>query len=148
MTYANPVYSNAEQTLIVAEKLGGGSKLIEQNQTELWAQFQSGAYGPISPYVPPVADPAAELEAERDAMIVSAFQAKAALSLQGYFEAAQVVVAAVEAAEGPSSLIVLAWHNAIEYRRRSPSIQIFQEALSLTDAQVDDLFRLAATIDV
>jgi hypothetical protein len=74
-------------------------------------------------------------------MVVSAFQAKAALQAAGLYVSAET---AVNVAGG---ITLLAWQTAIEYRRNSPTIAALQVTLGLTDAQVDDLFRAAALID-
>lgn len=73
---------------------------------------------------------------------VTRFQARAALHLAGH-------LASVEAAmadPGMDPLARLAWQDALEFVRVSPTVAGLAGALGLTDAQVDDLFRLAATI--
>ena len=86
-------------------------------------------------------DPEGDLDREREGMVVSAFQAKAALQAAGLYVSAET---AVNVAGG---ITLLAWQTAIEYRRNSPTIAALQVTLGLTDAQVDDLFRAAALID-
>jgi hypothetical protein len=72
--------------------------------------------------------------------VVSRFQAKAALSAAG-------LLPAVEAALADADPIAqLAWAEAIEFRRNSPTILGLAAALGLTSAQVDDLFHAAAAI--
>lgn len=93
----------------------------------------------ITPYVPP---PAEELLAEeRAGMVISAFQAKAMLLQAGYWED----VAAFMADADPVTR--LAWETAREFRRLSPTILEIAEILEITDEQLDDLFRFAATIE-
>jgi hypothetical protein len=65
----------------------------------------------------------------------------AALSAAGKLTAA---TAAVNAAGG---LAKLAWDNAIEFRRDSPTIAGLAEAVGLDDAAVDALFIAAAEIE-
>lgn len=71
---------------------------------------------------------------------VSRFQARAALHQAGLLEAAEAAVAT-------SDMIVrLAWQDAQEFRRDSPTVAALADALGLTPAQLDELFRQAAGI--
>jgi len=80
------------------------------------------------------------LEIERSEMIVSRFQAKAAI-LQAD------LLPAVEAALVDADPIArLAWSEAVEFRRDSPTIISLGTAIGLTDEQLDALFRVAKTI--
>lgn len=91
-----------------------------------------------APYIAPqLPDP---IIAEREAMIVSRFQAMAALMDAGLLS--QVNSALADA--GP--LAQLAWAEATEFHRNSPTIAGLAAGLKLTDIQVDDLFRAAALI--
>lgn len=92
--------------------------------------------------VPGVIDPEEALAEERAAMVVSRFQAKAALLSVGLLEVAEATVAASN-----SPLVRLAWAEAIEWRRLSPTIASLQAELGLTDTYVDNLFRAAALIE-
>ena len=71
---------------------------------------------------------------------VSRVQALAALTHAGLYATAQ---AAVTAAGG---ITLLAWNNATQFDRTSPTIASLQGALGLTSAQVDALFIAAAQI--
>ena len=82
----------------------------------------------------------AALESERAAMIVSRFQAMAALLDAGLLS--QVNTSLADA--GP--LAQLAWAEATEFRRNSPTIAGLAAGLGLNDMEVDDLFRAAALI--
>lgn len=84
---------------------------------------------------------AAALEAERAGMIVSRFQARAAL-----YSAGLLALAEAEISQG-SDLAQMAWADAQEFRRNSPTVAAIAGALSLTDEQLDDLFRQAKTIE-
>lgn len=95
--------------------------------------------GYVAPSFPPPEQP---LEAWRDVQVVSAFQAKAALLHFGMLDAAKAAVAA------SPLLVQLAFAEATEFRRRSPMMLSLAPALSLTDTQLDDLFRYAATVAV
>lgn len=72
--------------------------------------------------------------------VVSRFQARAALHRDGLLPAAEAAIADAD----PISQI--AWADTIEWRRDSLTIAAIGGALGLTDAQIDDLFRNAATI--
>ncbi len=90
------------------------------------------------PYVdPPPIDP---IIAERSTMIVSRFQAMAALLDADLLSKVNAALADA----GP--LAQLAWAEATEFHRNSPTIAGLSAGLGLTDAQVDDLFRAAALI--
>lgn len=72
---------------------------------------------------------------------VSRFQARAALLQAGLLEQAEIAVAEA----GP--LAVLAWQDAQEFRRNSPTINALAPALGLTSEQIDALFIAAAQIE-
>ena len=109
-----------------------------------YAQWVNGTwayYVNPDPDAPEDEAPEQTLEEWRTAQVVSAFQAKAALYNIGKLELAQQVV------EQAGGLIKLAWDEAIEFRRLSPSILQLAPTLSLTDTDLDDLFRDAAEIE-
>jgi hypothetical protein len=82
------------------------------------------------PYVAPVVIP----------FSVTPFQAKAAILQAG-------LLPAVEAALATASPIAqLAWSDATEFTRDSPTINALAAQLGLTDAQVDDLFIAASQV--
>lgn len=72
--------------------------------------------------------------------VVSRFQARAALHLAGLLEQVEALMAAPET----DALWRLAWADAIEFRRDSPTLVAMAAALSLTDEQLDQLFITAA----
>jgi hypothetical protein len=74
---------------------------------------------------------------------VSRFQAQAALLQAGFLD----MIEAYMAAETTSRMEKLAWSNALEFRRDSPLMIGLCSAFGLTNEQVDNLFRLAATIN-
>ena len=109
---------------------------------DLYAKALAGDFGSIAVYVAPPPPTAAELlEAEREAMVCSRFQAKAALAAAGLLTAAEAAVAQAD------QIAQLAWSDAVEFRRNSPTILTLAPALSLTDEQIDDLFRAAMAIE-
>lgn len=75
--------------------------------------------------------------------VVSRFQARAALHLAGLLSQVEALMTAPET----DVLARLAWTDAIEFRRDSPTLITMAAALSLTDEQLDQLFTTAATIE-
>lgn len=75
--------------------------------------------------------------------IVSRFQALAALHIAGLLP---TIEAAMESPDA-DPLQKLAWKEAREFNRNSPTILAMSNQLNLTDEQVDDLFTLAATLE-
>lgn len=71
---------------------------------------------------------------------VSRFQARAALHNAGLLTAVEAAVAAAD------PFTQIAWADATEFRRDSPTIAALAVALGMTGAQLDDLFRAAALI--
>lgn len=94
--------------------------------------------GGIAAYVPPSA--ADLLAAERETMRCSRFQARAAIHLAGLTDDVEAAVTAAD------PLVQIAWADATEFYRASPTIAALAAAIGLTDADVDDLFRTAMTI--
>jgi hypothetical protein len=74
--------------------------------------------------------------------VVSRFQARAALHLAGLLPQVEQLMA--DPATDP--LARIAWQDAQEFRRTSPTVLTMAAALGLTDAQLDDLFTTAAGI--
>lgn len=73
--------------------------------------------------------------------VVSRFQALAALHLAGLRPGVEAAIAQAD------PLAQLAWNEALEFRRTSPTLLALTSALGWTDEQLDDLFRTAATIE-
>ena len=73
---------------------------------------------------------------------VNRFQARAALYQAGYLDQVNQMMAA----ESTPMMAKLAWQDAQEFYRDSALVQSMGGALSLSSTQLDDLFRLAATI--
>lgn len=74
---------------------------------------------------------------------VSRFQARAALHLAGLLETVEAMMAAPET----PALAKLAWADAQEFKRNSPTVLSLSASLGLTEAQLDALFTTAAGID-
>ena len=89
----------------------------------------------MAPQVEPTAEQIeAALQAERASMRVSRFQARVALLDAGLLGDVETAIANADV------ITQMAWTEATEWRRNSPTIATIAEALSLTDEQVDNLF--------
>lgn len=86
--------------------------------------------------------PAAILQAQREDMVVSRLQGRAALAQRGLLETAEAVVA------GADEMAQLAWADLVEFRRLSPAILALAPALGLTESDLDGMFRAAVEIEV
>jgi hypothetical protein len=87
-----------------------------------------------------------DIEPEPPASIpspVSRFQARAALHLAGQLAAVEALM------QSPSTPVLarLAWQEAIEFRRESPTVAAMGAALGMSDADIDALFVAAAAIE-
>ncbi|WP_373054609.1 hypothetical protein [Thioalkalivibrio sp.] len=102
---------------------------------DLYATVNTGT---VAPYEAPTVS----IEQQREGMVVSRFQAKAALSNAGMLATVQAMM------DDPSTPEVyrLAWQDATEFRRTSPTLTAMNAVLGLTDEQLDDLFVAAASI--
>jgi len=116
--------------------------------TELMAAQEMGATivpdedgTPIAVY-PAVPTPEETLQIWRSKIKVSRFQALAALHGSGLLDEA------VEVVTEAGGLIKLAWDNATEFRRNSPTILDLASALGLDEEALDALFIVAAQIEV
>lgn len=73
---------------------------------------------------------------------VTRFQARGALLLAGLLDGVETAMAACS-----DEMAKLAWQYAQEFRRDSPTIAVMAAAIGITDAQLDDLFTVAAGIE-
>lgn len=73
--------------------------------------------------------------------VVSRFQARAALLQAGLLDTATAAIGA-----SGNVFAQLAWAEAAEWRRDSPTLLALAEGIGLTSEQIDDLFRTAAEI--
>lgn len=74
--------------------------------------------------------------------LVSRFQARAALYQAGLLDQVNTIMAD----QNTPMMAKLAWQDAQEFRRDSSLVQSMGATLGMTDEQLDNLFRLAATI--
>ena len=109
----------------------------EELGRQIHTDILAGKAGQIAPYVAPPPQPA-PVPTE-----VSRFQARAALMQSGLLEDIETYMA--DPATDP--FVRIAWQDAQVFRRNSPTVLSLQPLLGLTDGQLDDLFRFAATIE-
>lgn len=72
---------------------------------------------------------------------VTRFQARAALLAAGLLPSVEAAIASAD------QFTQIAWVDAQEFRRESPTMNALAVVLGLSSAQLDDLFRQAATIE-
>lgn len=131
MTYTilSAAYANAEHTAAVIQTQEAGAVLVSAQDTpQLWASLSG-----VQPYAPPSTVP----------QVVSKFQAKAALRGAGLLAQVETMMAD----PGADPLAVLAWTEAQEFRRTSPTVAAMAAALGLDAAALDALFTTAAGIE-
>lgn len=94
------------------------------------------------PYTPEeeAAADARAIAAFRANAVVSRFQARAALHGAGLLSAVEAAVANAD------PITQLAWADALEFRRNSPTIAALAGIVGLTDEQIDNLFIAAERI--
>jgi len=78
----------------------------------------------------------------REGMVVSPFQARAALAEVGLLDAVEALMADPQT----PAVARLAWRYAQEFPRTSPTIAAMAAALGLSEERVDALFEAAAGI--
>ena len=110
---------------------------VEDLGRQIHADILSGKAGQVAPYVAPPPHPAPVPTS------VSRFQARAALLQAGLLDGIEAHMA--DPATDP--FVRIAWQDAQEFRRNSPTVLSLQPLLGLTAGQLDDLFRFAATIE-
>ena len=86
---------------------------------------------------------AARVDQWRQSAVVTPFQGKAALFQAGLLDDVESLIADAST----DTITKLAWANAIEWKRMSPMIVSLATALSLTDEQVDTLFKEASSVE-
>ena len=80
------------------------------------------------------------IQAWREQTTCTPFQGRIALSNSGLLANVEAAVAAAD------EKTKVAWEYALEWKRNSPMIATLGAALSLTDAEIDDLFKAASQI--
>lgn len=77
--------------------------------------------------------------------VVSRFQARAALLAAELLSTIENAVAAYDGQD--AAFVQLAWAEATEWKRSSPTVISLATLVGLTDQQLDDLFTVAAQIE-
>ena len=98
--------------------------------------WQDGAWVEVTP------DPAETLTAERTSMVCTPLQGILTL---GETEWAKVITYRDTQATWAEKVVI---DSALDWRRTSQNIAFFGYLLGYTDTQMDDLFRLAMTVEV
>ena len=102
---------------------------------EIFTRAFDGSFGHIAPYEAPpyirIVPP-----------FITRFQARAALYQAGLLDDVNAMMSNQET----DPIARLAWEDAQEFRRNSPTISAMAPALGLTESQVDDLFVFGSTI--
>lgn len=73
---------------------------------------------------------------------VTRFQALAVLAAGGYLDTVRTYINTLD----PNNVQRLAFENATDWERTSPTVNALAQMLGLSDAQVDDLFIAAAQV--
>ena len=73
---------------------------------------------------------------------VTRFQALAVLAAGGYLDTVRTYIATLD----QDNITRLAWENAADWERTSPTLNALAAMLGLTDTEVDDLFVAAAQV--
>jgi hypothetical protein len=73
---------------------------------------------------------------------VTRFQALAVLAAGGYLDTVRTYIATLD----QNNVQRLAWENAADWERTSPTLNALAAMLGLTDAQVDELFIAASKV--
>lgn len=94
----------------------------------------------VNPHVPTEEE---ALAVWRNTTEVTRFQARAALYQFGLLDAVETQMKS----EDTPMLARIAWQDASVFKRMSPTVLSLAGLLALTDEQLDDLFKLAATLD-
>lgn len=138
-----PIWANPEKVGVLI--LDGDVPLYLDGGPEYDAAVAAGPRpyaGPLPEVPPDAAAVAAALEAERASMVASRFQTRAALYVAGLLPKIEAMISMAD------PLTQMAWAEAVEFRRASPTIAKLAEWLGLDDATIDELFRSAMSIEV
>jgi hypothetical protein len=125
------------QTFAPGDSLAGKPQELIDAAAALWTAEAVAEWQEGRPAVPTAEE---ALAAERAQMQCSPMQAEMALHLAGLLPVVEAALAQADA------LTQIAWRRAVTFQRLSPTIAAMQGAVGLTDQQVDDLFRTAATL--
>ena len=99
---------------------------------------------PEKPYIPSQEELNQDINYFRSTAKVSMRQARLALIQQGLLDQVNAVIASLP--EPEKSIVETEWEYAATVERKSPWIATLAPALNMTEEQMDDLFKLAATL--
>ena len=141
----NPQYMTADQASIRLELEDGALRIVDRDgPPDLFARAEAGEFGTVAPF-----DPALDVTPPAEpAMAVSRLQAKAALLQMELLDQVETLMASLDA------MSQLAWREATTFHRLSPLLNALSvyvtwpDGSALTDADLDQLFLLAETIEV
>lgn len=138
------VWANAEKSVGNLFDDAGHCLVVEPGG-DLWEEFLSFGDKIEAPPEEPRVDP---LQAERAAMVVSRLQARAALLQAGLLDKVEKAVnGGLLTASATDALTRLAWNEATEFRRNSPTIAAISGLLGFGPEALDELFRSARRIE-
>ena len=129
-------FSSADGSMVVGTRDDSTQILYERGMEEWDAVLATSPAPYVAPALP---DP---LEVERAGMVASRFQTRAALYVAGLLPKIEAMISMAD------PLTQMAWAEAVEFRRASPTIAKLAEGLGLDDATIDELFRSAMSIEV
>ena len=139
-TVTNPVFSNAENTLITAtvnfdeigeHQFGASPTDSEAHGREIFARCIAGEFDSIAPYVAPQA---------QAPQSISMRQARRALLAAGLLATVNAGISAMPEADQ------IEWEFATTVQRASPLVATLASALGLDDATLDALFTQGALL--
>lgn len=152
----NPAWANAEHTMVNATvthsefgeiPFSASQNDVEEHGRAIFADAVAGKFGPIGEYVPlvivvPVPVPQA----------VTRYQGRATLLQMGLLDDIDAHYAALPI-DTPDPEVNLnnriakeRWDGILNFERNSAELAAIATLFSLTETQVDDLFRFAATV--
>lgn len=111
---------------------------IPQNQTPAIGWVYSAQSGLSDPAPPPATLP----PARRVPQTVARFQAKVALLQAGHLDNIEAYMSRPDT----NRVTQMAWQDAQEFQRQSPTVLALAKLLGMTDTQLDDLFVVASKI--
>ena len=141
----NPQYITVDLSSIRLEMDGGALRVVDRvGPSDLFARAEAGEFGAVADF-DPAYDVTPPVEAEK---VVTRLQAKAALLQMGLLDQVETLMGGMDA------MTQLAWREATTFHRLSPLLNALSvyvtwpDGSALTDADLDQLFLLAETIEV
>lgn len=117
--------------MVADEAFAQAQGWVVSDTAKIGDSYENGEF--ISP--PPDPEPVPQ--------VVSRFQGRAALHKSGLLKQVETIIADPET----DPMVVIAWQDATEFRRDSPTVAALAVPLGLSETDLDDLFRQAITIE-